>query len=266
MSALGPILGTRIAFGTTPDTIPVSLRRNTWIMVVLAPLFYVAALTQLPAPLDPFRGAFGPGIAVMSWAGTGAMVLLALAAIALLWMKRAVGVLAIMPVFTYVNMILSALMIAVIPIGSLTLLVGTVLLVAWSVAGVLGVHRKIPDTTVHALRKERLFVQEGRAHLLPGTALENGGLARDALSRLRSAPATILEFVGAFVVLLFGGVLVPVAIATDFGSTGWLALVIWFLCTSIFLASRGIVNSMLLLAKVMGQGPVRSDNSAGNAN
>lgn len=259
MRLMPAILGTYIKFGTTADTVPISLRRNVWIMVLLAPLFYIAALTQLPAPLDPFRGAFGTGIAVMSWTGTAVMTAATLVSTLLLLTGRAVGVLSVVPVFMYGNPIISALMISVVPMGSLSLLLGTLALAVWSVVGVLKVNGKISDDTILALRQERLFIENGRTHLLPGTALEGGGLATTALSGLRSVMATVLEFAGAFVLLLFGGVLVPVAIATDASSSGWIAPVLWLACTSLFLAGRGSVNMMLLLGRVLARGPVATE-------
>lgn len=257
MSALKAIIGTRVTFGTTPDTVPETLLRSAPVLVFLGPAVFVAALTQLPAPFAPFRGDYGPAIAMMSYAGTAVMSVTLLAVTLLILMRRAVGVLFWVPAFAYANMMISALMVAVVPIGSLTLLLGTVVLVAWSLFGLRRVNSRIPHETIQKLRAERLFVQDGRAYLLPATALEGGGVATKALHGLRSGFATVLEFIGALVVIALGAFVVPVAIASDFGSQGILAPLLWFISVSIFLIGRGTTNMMWMLARVIAQGPVK---------
>ncbi|MEL7124882.1 MAG: hypothetical protein AAGK30_01565 [Pseudomonadota bacterium] len=262
MGGLNAVLATRIKFGTTPDTVPSNMRGNAIIALLFGPLIYGAALTQLPNPFAPFQGLYGPGITVMSYTGVALMLVLTGVAFVLLQMGRALGVLLIFPAFVYFSTMIGAVMIAVVPVGSLTLLLGTLALAAWSLFGLWRVHRQIPEATIQALRRERLFFEQGQTYLLPATALEGGGLASSALKGLRSTWALVFEFAGALVLVLFGAVLVPVAIATDLGSQGVLAPIIWFVAVSLFLVARGPVNTLLLLVRVMAEGPATPDTAA----
>ncbi|WP_299692258.1 hypothetical protein [uncultured Tateyamaria sp.] len=257
MTGLAAILRTRFTFGTTPDTVPVSLGRNALVLLALSPGVFVAALTQLAAPFGPFRGEFGPGVMLMSYLGTGIMTAFALAVMGLIWTRRAAGVVPGFLSLLYFSFITSALMIAVMPIGSLSLLIGTVLLAGWSVFGLLNVNRRVQDATLRAVRAQRLFVKEGTTYLLPASAL--GGkdcLATNAVRGLRNGYAVFLEFIGALAVIGVGGFLVPVAIATDFGSQGLIAPILWFFSVSMFLVVRGVLNVHLVVARAMAAGPV----------
>ncbi|WP_415919328.1 hypothetical protein [Tateyamaria sp. SN6-1] len=257
----GGFFGTRVRFGDTPDKVAPAVYRNAWVLVLIGPCFYIAALTQLPEPLAPFRGTFGAGIAALSWVGTGILILINLAPVLLIYAKRAAGLFLLVAGFMYLNGMVSALMISVVPLGSPVFLVGTVLLSAWSLVGLRRVNAQVPDTTIDALRRERLQVDNGQVVLLPASAIDGGGIATTALSGLRSAWASVFEFAGVLILVVVGGFLTPVVIATDFGTNSPLALILWFASMALMLAARGSVNTWLLIARAMARGPVAHTSS-----
>lgn len=254
--SLSNILRTRARFGEPPENFPRALRNNVPLLVVLVPCFYIAALTQLPAPFAPFTSEAPIFVRAVSYLGMALLAGGCILGCVLAFLGRAVGVFVVMLMLIYTGPMVAALMIAAVPIGSLTLLAGTVVLVLWSLVGLLSVNRAVPQATIDTLRLERLVQDDGQTLLLPATKFENGGIASNALDGLRSPFATLAEFAAAGIVAAVGVALVPISIVGDFGARGLIAPVLWFVLVAIFLAARGSVNTWLLLVRGMAGGPV----------
>ena len=254
--SLSALLHTRARFGEPPKDFPKALRNNAPLLVVLVPCFYIAALTQVSPVFGPFTEGAPVFIRLISYGGTALLVGGCILGCVLAFLGRTVSVFVVMLMLMYAGPMIAALMIAAVPIGSLTLLGGTAALVVWSLWTLPSVNGSVPQTTIDALRRERLVQQDGQTILLPATQFENGGIASTALDGLRSHFGTLAEFAAVGAVAVVGIALVPISIAGDFGAQGLIASVIWFVLVAIFLAARGTVNTWLLLVRVMAAGPV----------
>ncbi|QUJ78135.1 hypothetical protein KDD17_17490 [Sulfitobacter albidus] len=251
------LLRTRFALGDPPEAIPPIFRWQVLVMVLILPCYFLASLTQLAQPFAVFTDAAPPIIRAASVMGTVLLTIGGVIAWALVLARRAIGIGAMVAMMLYVGPMIAALLIALVPIGSLTLLAGTTLVIAWSVRALFRVNAGVSAHTLEALRAERLRVgADGHPEFVLAAMVPGGGRIATAFDGLRSPFATVLEFAGVALVAATGFALVPVAIATDFGQRGLIAPLLWGLLLAIMLGARGTVNQWLLLARVMAKGPI----------
>ncbi len=251
LSTMSNLLSIRVHYGSTPDTWDLKLPRYALFIFALTPLYFLASLTQLPNFNTPFDFSKAPATATITYLGLFLLVVPSLAGAILLWSRRALGLVVQLSSWLYFGSMLSALMIAAIPIGSGTLVVVTIIFDALSIYGLIKVNGQIDTAQIIEIRNERIAYENGVYFLRPATMFENGGLVQEIIANTKCPLPKWFEFGGAVIVLFLGSILLPISIAGDFAKHGFIAPLIWFCCVMQFLAVRRIVNIYIVLLRAM---------------
>jgi hypothetical protein len=237
----------RLRFGDATGDWPTTLHTGAVVLALLAPIFHLAALTQLPDPL----AAYDPRSGLAAWitlAVLGTILTVQIGGAALLLAGRASGLLATFGGFLWFTPMLSAVAIAVTPLASPLLVLLTLGLAGWSLRSVLSVDAAVSDADLAPIVATRISraVPPVLLALPPGTAAETTQV-QVALAGKRSGAMLALELALAALVLLGAPVILPLAITGNLVGSGILAPAMWVLCTAIMLGARGSLNIWILL-------------------
>lgn len=227
-------------YGTAPSEWAPGLRW-AWVMLAAAAILFPVVATlgvadALAAPLLILLGA-----QIIGFTAIGVLLL----------RGDARGPALLLIGFVYLAMMLNALGIAVLVLSAWQVALATLVLIGFSVNGARAVNARISDCDVQKVRA-CMIDQADKAPVLRTPDAEATAALSKALEGKRSGLVTVLEYAGAFAVVVLGpGLLVPFAVVGDLAATGAAPWIMWLLTVLIFLAARGTVNRQLLILRAI---------------
>ena len=251
--SLKSLLSIRIRFGEPPENWGTPIKTAGFWVAIIAPLFYLSALVGLANPDVMFDFSAPPLTAIISFGVPILAFGVQFVAAILLLKRRALGLALFLAGFLYFVPLISALGIAVAVLGSIPVIAGTLIAGLWSLWVLKRVNTAITDNDVKQVAAERIVLNDGHLHLLPGGAFDRGGAVNAIMREHKSTLRGIVEFAAVFVLIIFGPTLVPLTIGGGEASLGFAAPLLWFINTALFLGARGIVNSQILTLRAMAQ-------------
>lgn len=241
--------GIHIRFEPATHGVPKATWQISAAYAVLGPLYYLASLTTLAAPQLLFDFQAAPVAAAIGWTTVIGLAVFHLVALVMTLSHRAAGAALGVIGFGWVTPMVAALAIAAVPIGSGAMLIATLLLIAWTFWRAHATVGQIAFGHIAAIAAERFKVEEGKMILISASAFEGKTAVDRALENKGGFLVTIAEYGAAILVVIFGPVLLPLAITGGLDGGNALPLVIWFVSVAVFLAAPRSICVWILLAR-----------------
>lgn len=246
MVDLRRLMGPRLHFGDGSGAWPARLRRRVWACALVAPLFVIAGVDFEELPLLSERLGW---VTVLVFGMSLALGGLGLVAWGLTLRRRAVGLFLVLLLLTYVGPMTGALAIAVAGVTSGLVLLGTCAVAVWSLWGIWQINARVQPEALARLAAVYVRLEGGLSVLQPSQAIDRGETLAQVQEGLRPRWVWWLEYGGALAILVCALALMPRSGAQSMFREDQFQVVLWLVFTGIFLVSRRLVSSWILLLR-----------------
>ena len=252
-----------VDFGNQSTQWSPALRSNALIFIFIAPVFCLSALTGFKHPLALFSFGTHPLQTAIGILALVIILAIQLSGYLLLRSNRALGVIVTTMGALYFSPMVAVLAVAAVAMNSLWMTLISAVLVTRSLYLVTRAEKQREPDAVQRIANERVVQDSSGLLLLPGTAIENGGLLVQEQVRVEGSSVLIRG-------LLVLGTMIGAAVflpqsGTHLSSQHITASIVWVLLIGVISVTRRPISSFVLLWRAMCYARAHFPSTAGIA-